>query len=105
MTPFSPTSRYYGLAVKQLPQSDGSTLAFIARRLVPGPGRFATLEEHTVTQGERPDHVAAQRLGDPEQFWRLCDANAVLHPNELTATPGERIRVTLPEGIPGPQSA
>ena len=26
-------------------------------------------------QGERLDNVAAQYLGDPTLFWRLCDAN------------------------------
>ena len=59
------------------------------------------LQEHTVTQGERPDLVAARYLGDPEQYWRLCDGNPVLHPRELTETPGRRIRVTLPPDIPG----
>jgi len=32
------------------------------------------LQEHAVTEGERLDHIAAKYLGDPEQFWQLCDA-------------------------------
>ena len=40
-------------------------------------------------------------LGDPEQFWRLCDANGAMRPDELTETVGRRLRITLPEGVPG----
>jgi hypothetical protein len=64
-----------------------------------------TLFEHTVTQGERLDNIAAQYLGDPEQFWRICDANAVLRPDELTDTTGRRIRITMPAGIPATPNA
>ena len=96
-----PTSRYFGLETRMLERDDGTKVAYLARRLVPAPERFATLSFHTVVQGERPDHVAAARMGDPEQFWRLCDANAVLNPRQLTDRIGARIRITLPEGIPG----
>ena len=58
-----------------------------------------------MTQGDRLDNITAQYLGDPEQFWRICDANNVLAPNELTDTLGRIIRITLPEGIPGPRNA
>ncbi|MET1027868.1 MAG: LysM domain-containing protein, partial [Dongiaceae bacterium] len=70
------------------------------RRFVPPPERFAVLQEHLVQQGDRLDNVTARYLGDPEQFWRLCDANGVLRPNELMDTPQRRIRITLPEGVP-----
>ncbi|MGH7229842.1 MAG: LysM domain-containing protein, partial [Nitrospiraceae bacterium] len=42
-------------------------------------------------------------VGDPEQFWRLCDANAAMRPEELTGIIGRVLRITLPEGIPGAQ--
>jgi len=100
-----PTSRYFGLETRILERPDGTKVAYIARRLVPATDRFATLSFHTVIQGERPDHVAAKHLGDPEQFWRLADANGVLHPNELTERIGAKIRITLPEGIPGATDA
>ena len=103
MTPakFPNTSRYSGIETATLETRGGRTLAYLRRRFAPPPGRFALLQEHTVAEGERLDRLAAQYLGDPEQFWRLCDANGVLHPDELTATIGRRIRITLPEGIPG----
>jgi hypothetical protein len=99
-TLFPPSSRYHGIATAKLTAPDGRTIVYLRRRFVPPPGRFALLQEHTVTQGDRLDNVTARYLGDPEQFWRLCDANGVLRPNAVTDTIGGKIRVTLPEGIP-----
>lgn len=100
-----PTSRYFGLETKFLENPDGTKVAYLGRRLVPPPELFATLSFHVVSQDERLDNVAAQFLGDPEQFWRLADANAALKPDELTARVGARIRITLPQGIPGAADA
>ena len=63
------------------------------------------LLEHVVTQGERLDNITAQYLDDPEQFWRVCDANRAMCPDELTEEVGRRLRITLPEGIPGTPNA
>ncbi len=63
------------------------------------------LLEHLVTQDERLDNITAQYFNDPEQFWRLCDANGAIRPDELTETIGRRLRITLPEGIPGTPNA
>jgi hypothetical protein len=38
--------------------------------------------------------VTARYLGDPTQFWRLCDANGVLHPVELEQT-GRMITIAI----------
>ncbi len=99
--PFPPTSRYHlvGTALHTTPI--GEEIIHLRRRFIPPPDRFHLLQEHTVTEGERHDTLAALFLGDPEQFWRLCDANGVLQPEELAETPGRRVRITLPEGIPG----
>lgn len=102
---FPITSRYYNTAAATLETPDGSKIAYLRRRFVPPPERFYLLFEHTVTEGERLETIAAQYLGDPEQFWRICDANGAVRPNELTETVGRRLRLTLPEGIPGPVNA
>lgn len=104
-TLFPPTSRYYGIDTATLEAADGKTIVYLRRRFVPPPERFALLQEHTVTQSDRLDNLTALYLGDPEQFWRLCDANGALRPNELTETVGRRLRITLPEGIPGTPNA
>lgn len=98
---FPPASRYYGLSITSLETPEGRTVVYLSRRFVPPPENFATVQEHAVTAGERLDHLAARYLGDPEQFWRLCDANGAVRPDALTETLGRRLRITLPEGIPG----
>ena len=93
---FPPSSRYAGIETARVKLPDGREVLFLRRRLLPNPDDLTVIGEHAVTQGERPDHVAAQVLGDPELFWRLCDGNPALRPEELTATVGRRLRVTLP---------
>lgn len=99
--PFPPGSRYFGLETATRKTAEGKTVIYLRRRFLPPPERFALLQTHTVKEGDRLDNVTAQYLGDPEQFWQLCDANRAMHPDELTETPGERLRITLPAGIPG----
>ncbi|HJZ68063.1 MAG TPA: LysM domain-containing protein [Blastocatellia bacterium] len=102
---FSITSRYYGIATVTLETPDGKSIVYVRRRIVPPPERFELLVEHPVTEGERLDNIAAAFLGDPEQFWRICDANGAIRPDELTEVVGRRLRITLPEGIPGTPNA
>lgn len=97
---FPPTSRYAAIPTATLETADGATIVYLQRRFVPQPERLALLQEHTVAQGERLDNVTFAYLGDPEQFWRVCDANRAMRPDELMQL-GRRLRITLPEGIPG----
>jgi hypothetical protein len=102
---FPPTSRYFSVATTTREESDGRMLVYLRRRFVPPPERFALIQEHVVKEGERLDNITAQYLDDPEQFWRICDANRAMRPDELTETIGRRLRITLPEGIPGTPDA
>lgn len=104
-SPFPPASRYHNLELAVLDRGDGRPIAYVRRRFLPPPERFALLQEHMVGEGERLDHVAVRYLGDPEQFWRIADANNAMRPEELTETIGRRLRITLPEGIPGAPDA
>ena len=97
---FAPNSRYYGLATTTMTMLDGRVVSCLTRRFVPQPGRFALLKQHTVVQNDRLDNIATRYFSDPVQFWRLCDANRALRPDELTDTIGRRLRITLPEGVP-----
>jgi hypothetical protein len=98
---FPATSRYALTEVTTWTAADGRQIPYLRRRFVPPPDRFALLEEHLVAGGDRLDRIADEYLGDPEAFWRICDANAAIRPDELTEVPGRRIRITLPEGVPG----
>ena len=100
---FPPSSRYASVAIVQA--TDGNPIAYLRRRFIPPPDRFALLSEHVVVEGERVDTITAMYLDDPEQFWRICDGNAVMRPTELTDEVGAEIRITLPEGIEGPRRA
>jgi hypothetical protein len=98
---FEPASRYYALETKKLTvrDADGTTheIAYKARRFITHDERTAKqLVEHTVRPGERLDNISARYLGDPEQFWRLCDANNVLDAQELEVA-DRIIKITLPE--------
>ena len=102
---FPPTSRYHGIDTATLETANGNAIIYLRRRSIPPPERFALLQTHVVTQDERLDNITAQYLGDPEQFWRVCDANGAMRPDELTETIGRRLRITLPEGVPGVPNA
>lgn len=103
--PFTPTSRYYTIQAATLTAADGTTIPYLRRRFAPSPDQFTVLVVHTVTEGERLDTITAQYLDDPLQFWRICDANNVIDPNELTDTVGRTLLITLPQGIPGTKNA
>jgi hypothetical protein len=98
---FAPNSRYHAVptAVHRLP--DGAMVLYVKRRFIPPPEKFALLQEHALVQGERLDHLAARYFGDPELFWRICDANGAMRPDDVIEEVGRRIRITLPEGITG----
>jgi len=98
---FPPASRYHDVEVATLELPDGRRIAYVRRRFVPPASSFALLREHVVGSSERLDTIAALHLGDPEQFWRIADANDAIAPEQLTDQPGRRLRITLPAGVPG----
>ena len=97
---FDRTSRYYAIESTTLTvrEADGTqrVIAYKRRRFIPPMDSFSTVVEHTFTQGERLDLVTAAYLDDPAQFWRICDANDILHPAELEQTIGLTIRIAVP---------
>lgn len=97
---FDPTSRYCNIEVATLTVTDAEGLPreirFVRRRFIPRDGS-STLFEHSVSQDERLDNITARYLGDPTQFWQVCDANTVLQPNELTDTMGNVIEIAMPK--------
>jgi len=98
---FPSNSRYQNTATTTMTLADGRQVAYLKRRLVPPASEFSLLQEHVVTRGERLDLIAAKYFNDPELFWQICDANNAIRPESLIETMGERIRITLPAGIPG----
>jgi len=97
---FGPESRYYNIALGSLTAADGSTMRYVKRRFVPAENRFAILGLHRVVAAERIDLIAAQRLGDPLLYWRICDANPTLRPDALVVV-GAYLKLALAAGTPG----
>jgi hypothetical protein len=99
-TLFDASSRYYGIAIETI-QIGGKTVGYLSRRFLPDPSQFQALEQYSVVQGDRLDNLAARFLGDPTLFWRMADANNAMRPEELVATPGSTILITMPQGVTG----
>ena len=98
---FAANSRYAGIPTATLVSADGATVAYVLRRFLPQPNQLVPLQQHPVVQGDRLDVLAAQYLGDPQLFWRICDANGTMRPEDLVSTVGQVLRICLPAGIPG----
>lgn len=95
---FPATSRYALTEVATITGPDERVTAYLRRRFLPLPERFALLQVHAVVEGDRLDNITAAYLGDPEQFWRVADANRAMRPDDLVVV-GRALRITLPEGI------
>ena len=95
---FPVTSRYYGIETATYETPDGREIVYLRRRFLPATANGSLIAEHIVTQGERLDNITARYLGDPEQFWRVCDANNAMRPEELTDEIGRRLRIPFPQG-------
>ena len=88
-------SRYEGVETHETEDEQGRAVRYKeVRRIPPTPARLA----HQVRADERLDHVAHLYYRDPERFWRLCDANLTLWPEELVSETGRIILVPPAQG-------
>lgn len=100
-TTFEPTSRYYNQPLTKTVTANGQEVIHTTRRFVPSATHFELLHYHTVEEGDRLDNIAHKYLADAQQYWRICDANNVDQPSQITGTLGHKIKITLPEGVSG----
>jgi nucleoid-associated protein YgaU len=98
--PANPNSRYYGAATSELTLGTGTTVKYLARRIIPQPGLYATTTTYVISDGDRLDNLAQKFLGDPTLYWMICDANGATDPDELTAQPGLTIVIPVAAAIP-----
>jgi hypothetical protein len=96
---FDADSRYYNVKTGSISTTDenGQTQLcnYTRRRFLPPLSGQQLVYSHYVQEGDRLDNLAAQYVGDAVQFWRLCDANLVLQPEELVAYPGQSFQISL----------
>ena len=88
----SPGSRYERVPAAVHVDRDGRQRPYVVLRTFPPPA--PTQQQHEFAEQDRLDLVAWRFLGDPEQFWRLCDANGTLQPATLEIV-GRRLRIPV----------
>jgi len=93
---FDYISRYANLETATLTTADGRMVTYVRRRFLPPLDTQQIVAEVTVSDPDRLDLITARTIGASEQFWRIGDANVALNPFDLTATPGDRVRIPAP---------
>ena len=93
---FDKHSRYAGLETRSFTTVGGETITYVKRRFLPPAKAHRVLVEVEVGQSDRLDLIASRTLGNPEQYWRICDANDAMDPFELSDEPGRVLDVPLP---------
>jgi hypothetical protein len=93
---FSNKSRYANLDTAVLTLPGREPVIYVRRRMIP---QFTgtVVAEYVVHEGDRLDRITAHYLADPELFWRVCDANDALKPEDLLVT-GQRLKIPLAGG-------
>ncbi|MDD1751161.1 MAG: hypothetical protein LUO89_14965 [Methanothrix sp.] len=91
------SSRYYSVERGEYITFEGRKISYFRRRFLPQGSDQPLLVEVKVRDGDRLDVLASRTLGDPEQFWRICDANDAMNPFDLLAEPGKKIRICQPQ--------
>jgi hypothetical protein len=94
---FEHTSRYYRIneATYRIPGE--GLIIYKLRRFLPRGESMTRVAEVAVTGEDRPDLVTARALGDPEQYWQICDANNAMNPFDMASVPGRKLKVPEPQ--------
>lgn len=86
-------SRYEPIPEAEITTPEGRTIRYKrVRFILETRGTFG----HRVKDGERLDLISYQSYKDPEQFWRICDANLAMLPEELVEEPGRQLLIPVP---------
>jgi nucleoid-associated protein YgaU len=88
-------SRYAAVEQVKITDGNGREIPYLSVRFIPATGARVL---HSVNQGERLDHIAHRYYKDPERFWRICDANEAMWPDELVEQPGRKLLIPPAEG-------
>ena len=95
---FPRTSRYSNIEIAKYVTADRREIVYLRRRFLPPSAGVVVIAEHKVEEGDRLDNVTSRYLGDPEQFWRICDTNDSMRPDELTEGVERRLKISMPMG-------
>jgi hypothetical protein len=87
-------SRYELVRDTEMKARDGRVVRYKRIRFI--PNARGTLP-YRVAQEDRLDVIAFRTYRDPEQFWRIADANLALVPDDLVAQPGRILYLPIPQ--------
>ena len=93
---FDPKSRYANLKRMTITTKEGLTIQYVSRRFLPQGEHIQIVQQVSVITDDRIDLVTSRAMGDPELFWRICDANNAMHPLDLTQQPGRVLLIPSP---------
>jgi len=94
---FEEHSRYTVIENATYLSPDGRHIAYKRRRFLPQGDKLPQMSQVRVIISDRLDTITARALGDPEQFWQICDANNAMNPFDLTADIGRALVVPIPQ--------
>ena len=90
---FDQTSRYEKCKDAKIQTEDERTITYKKRRFLPSAEKMQIQYMVNVVAKDRLDNISAKTISDPEQFWRICDANNAMNPEELVSTPGRILKI------------
>ena len=76
-----------------------NTLSGQKEEFLPQGDEMPVLQEVALVAGDRLDLIASRTLGDPEQYWLICDANNAMYPPDLIdleKEPDKVLRISVP---------
>jgi hypothetical protein len=88
---FASNSRYVNLPDGVYTHAAGRQISYKLLRLTPDA---PALRLHSAVQEDRLDLLAFTYYRDPEQFWRICDANLALRPDDVLEV-GVQIQIPM----------
>jgi hypothetical protein len=85
-------SRYQSVPTGVFTDREGRKIVYTLLRITPDA---PAIQAHIVAQGDRLDLIAATYYTDAEQYWRICDGNNAVRPDDLTSQVGRRLLIPL----------
>ncbi len=90
------SGRYSVLPEATYTMPNKQEVTYKARRFLPQGDNIPVLTTIPLRPGDRLDVLAAANLGDPEQFWQICDANNAMNPFDLLDA-ADTLRIPIPQ--------
>jgi hypothetical protein len=87
-------SRYEKVGTNQITDPTGRVIVYKKIRFIPST---QGLVGYTVRQGDRLDSIANHTFRDPQRFWRICNANDAMWPDDLLLV-GRALAIPPSEG-------